>query len=173
MSLIASAVLPIMLVVFIGVGLYKRVDVFNSFLIGAVKGLKSLIKIVPSIIALVLAVKLLRGSGLIDSVSNLFSPLFKAIGVPSEVLPLALLKSISGSGSTALLSDIFEGFGSDSHIGLIASVMCCSSETTFYTIAVYYGAVNIKNTRHTIFAALMADLAAVIFSIMFVNILLI
>lgn len=172
MSTLAVFALPALIVLFIAAGLLRKVDVFDAFLVGAGRGLSSLVKIIPSLLALVFAVKLLRGSGLIDALAGLLSPMLSKIGVSPELLPMALLKSVSGSGSTALLTDIFETHGPDSIIGLMASVMCCSSETTFYTIAVYYGSVNVRHTRHTIAAALIADLAAVIFSILFVNILL-
>ncbi len=168
---IAALALPLLFVSFIAAGLVKKVDVFEAFLVGAKKGLISLWGIVPSVLALVFAVKLLRGSGVIDLAVDCLSPIVGRVGIPAEVLPLGLLKSISGSGSTALLTDILETYGPDSVVGLMASVICCSSETTFYTTAVYFGSVGVKNTRHTILAALVADAAAVIFSILFVNIL--
>ncbi|MBO5746841.1 MAG: spore maturation protein [Clostridia bacterium] len=168
---IAALTLPLLFVLFIAAGLVKKVDVFEAFLVGAKKGFVSLWGIVPSVLALVFAVKLLRGSGVIDLAVDCLSPMVGRVGIPAEVLPLGLLKSISGSGSTALLTDIFETHGPDSVVGLMASVICCSSETTFYTTAVYFGSVGVKNTRHTILAALVADAAAVIFSILFVNIL--
>lgn len=171
MSTVASLALPLLIVLFIAAGVFKKVNVFDAFLAGAMNGLHSLLKIIPSLLALVFAVKLLRGSGLIDAISNVAAPLLQRFGMPAELLPMALLKSVSGSGSTALLTDILETHGADSVIGLMASVMCCSSETTFYTIAVYYGSVGIKHTRHTVAAALIADAAAVIFSILFVNLL--
>lgn len=171
MSTVASLALPLLIVLFIAAGIFKKVNVFDAFLAGAMNGLHSLLKIIPSLLALVFAVKLLRGSGLIDAISNVAAPLLQRFGMPAELLPMALLKSVSGSGSTALLTDILETHGADSVIGLMASVMCCSSETTFYTIAVYYGSVGIKHTRHTVAAALIADAAAVIFSILFVNLL--
>ena len=171
MSTVASLTLPLLIVLFVAAGVFKKVNVFDAFLAGAMNGLHSLLKIIPSLLALVFAVKLLRGSGLIDAISNVAAPLLQRFGMPAELLPMALLKSVSGSGSTALLTDILETHGADSVIGLMASVMCCSSETTFYTIAVYYGSVGIKHTRHTVAAALIADAAAVIFSILFVNLL--
>lgn len=171
MSTVASLALPLLIVLFIAAGVFKKVNVFDAFLAGAMNGLHSLLKIIPSLLALVFAVKLLRGSGLIDAISNVAAPLLQRFGMPAELLPMALLKSVSGSGSTALLTDILETHGADSVIGLMASVMCCSSETTFYTIAVYYGSVGIKHTRHTVAAALIADAASVIFSILFVNLL--
>lgn len=168
---IINSALPIMLIAFIIAGLARRINVFDAFLKGAMKGIISLYRVAPSILALVFAVKLLRGSGLTDMVADFLEPVTSVIKIPSEIMPLALLRPISGSGSTALLADIFETSGPDSVVGLMASVLCCSSETTFYTIAVYYGACGIKKTRHTVIAAVCADIASVIFSVLFVNIL--
>ncbi len=166
---ISSAILPIIIILFLFVGLYKRVDVFDAFLQGAKNSLLTIFKVAPSLMALVLAVKLLRGSSILDFITNVLTPVLSIFGFPAEIMPLALLRPISGSGSTALLADMFETYGPDSKLGLLASVLCCSSETTFYTIAMYYGSCSIKNTRHTILASLIADVAAVIFSVLFVN----
>lgn len=172
MTLISNLALPCFILLFLLAGFFKKINVFDAFLIGAKKGIVSTFKIAPSILALLIAVKLLRDSGIIDSLVNISAPFFEFLGIPPEVLPLAILRPISGSGSTALLIDTFENFGPDSKISLIASVLCCSSETTFYTIAVYYGACGITKIKHTLVAALCADVAAVIFSIAFVNLLL-
>lgn len=171
MKYVSLVALPAIIILFIFAGLFKRVNVFEAFIVGAKKGMLSLYKIAPSLIALVVAVKLIRGSGLIDFLSNALSPMLNGLGVPSEIIPMALLRPVSGSGSTALLTDIFENFGPDSRIGLIASVLCCSSETTFYTITVYYGSCGIKNIRHTVLASIISDVSAVVFSILFVNLL--
>ena len=169
----ATYILPVTVLLFLLAGIRAKINVFDAFLIGAEKGLRSLIKTAPALIALTFAVKLLRGSGILDSLAEMTSPLCVKIGIPAEIMPLALLRPISGSGSTALLSDIFEAFGPDSKIGLLASVLCCSSETTFYTVAVYYGSCGVRFTRHTVLAAVIADIAAVVFSVLFVNLLLI
>lgn len=172
MQIVADLALPCFILLFVLAGVFKKINVFDAFLVGASKGLNSTLKIMPSILALLVAVKLLRGSGIIDIVISWCAPFLQKTGLPAEVVPLALLRPVTGSGSTALLADIFESFGPDSKIGQIASVLCCSSETTFYTIAVYFGACGIKKTGHTVFAALCADAAAVIFSVAFVNLLL-
>ena len=171
MNSISALALPLTIVLFVLSGMIKKVNVFEAFLEGAAKGMVSLYKIAPPLIALVIAVKLLRGSGLVDGLASLLSPVLSKLGFPAELIPMALLKPISGSGSTALLADILETNGPDTKIGLMASVMCCSSETTFYTIAVYYGSCGIKNIRHTVLASVMSDIASVIFSVLFVNLL--
>ena len=169
MSKVFSFILPVMCILFILVGVLKKVNIFDAFIKGAENGLRSAVKIMPSILALIFAVKLLRESGFIDFIAGAAAPFLERVGLPKEVLPMALLRPISGSGSSALLADTFEIYGPDSYIGMLASVICCSSETTFYTIAVYFGSVKIKNIRHTITAAICADIAAVIFSVLLVN----
>lgn len=169
MSSVLNYILPLICLLFIFAGIFKKVNVFQAFIEGAGKGLKSAVKIIPSILALIFAVKLLRESGVIDFIAGAAAPFLAGIGLPQEVVPMALLRPISGSGSAALLADTFEAYGPDSYIGMLASVICCSSETTFYTAAVYFGSCNIKNTRHTITAAICSDIAAVVFSILFVN----
>lgn len=169
---ISALALPVILLLFILAGAIKKVNVFSAFLKGAAGGMRSFVSVAPALIALVFGVKLFRSSGLIDLISGVVSPLTQKLGMPEGILPLALLKPVSGSGSTAMLCDIFDTYGTDSLTGLTASVLCCSSETTFYTIAVYYGSCKVSNTRHTVAAALCGDIAAVIFSILFVNILL-
>ncbi len=165
----SSFMLPVVVILFLVVGLIRKVNVFDAFLCGARKSLLAIYNIAPSLLALTLAVKMLRCSGLLDYFVSITSPLFTKLGIPVEIMPLALLRPISGSGSTALLTDMYETYGPDTKIGLMASVLCCSSETTFYTIAMYFGSCSIKDTRHTIIAALMADVSAVVFSVLFVN----
>ena len=167
---IASFALPAILILFVVTGAFKRINVFSAFLNGAADGMRSFVGVAPALIALFFSVKLFRSSGIIVFLSGFISPVTEKLGMPDGILPLALLKPVSGSGSTALLCDIFDTYGPDSITGLTASVLCCSSETTFYTIDVYYGSCKVSNTRHTIAAALCGDIAAVIFSVLFVNI---
>ena len=112
-----------------------------------------------------MAVSMLSASGALDLFSHFISPAAKALGLPPEVMPLALLRPVSGSGSTALLTQIFSDYGPDSFIGRVASVMMGSTETTFYAIAVYFGAIGVKKTRHTIPAALAADFTGYLASV--------
>lgn len=172
LEIVSSAVLPVVLMLFIACALFRKINVFKAFLEGAEKGLLALTKIAPALIALTFAIKLIRGSGLLDVFVNVISPITSRLGIPAEIMPLALLRPISGSGSTALLTDMFEVHGPDSKIGLMASVLCCASETTFYTAAVYFGSCSVVKTRHTLPAALLADAASVFFSILFVGLLL-
>lgn len=147
----------------------KRVPIFDLFLQGAEEGIKNTFSIIPALVGLVVCVSMLRSSGTIDALVSLLSPAAKRVGIPSNVLPLALLRPISGSGALAVVQDIFEHWGADTFTGRVASVMMGSTETTFYTIAVYYGSVGIKRTGITVFAALAADLMGMILSALTVS----
>ena len=144
--------------------LIRRVPVFDSFLTGAREGFSVLYQIAPTILGLVFAVSLLRTSGAIDVICSAVSPAADAVGFPAEVVPMAMLRPVSGSGATALLISVFEDFGPDSFAGRVASVIAGSSETTFYATAMYFGSIGVKNTRHTLVAAIVADLTAMIMS---------
>jgi spore maturation protein B len=152
-------------------GFVRKVPVFDVFVSGAKEGAMSCFDILPSLVGLILAVNMLSASGALDLVSSALRPAALALGLPPEVMPLALMRPVSGSGSNALLLQLFRDYGPDSFVGRVASVMNGSTETTFYAIAVYFGAVGIKKTRHTIPAALTADLVGYIASVWAVRIL--
>lgn len=162
MENIGIYVVPISIVLIIIFGMIKRVPLFEAFTSGAKDGIMSTFSIAPSLIGLITAIAMLRASGFFDLISQLLSPITDALGFPSEILPLALMRPVSGSGSFALLDDLFTNFSPDSFIGKTASVMAGSTETTFYAIAVYYGAVGIKKTGYTIPAALISDFAGMV-----------
>lgn len=147
------------LLCFAGVcGLYRRVDVYAALTKGAEEGLGVLLRILPSLVGLMTAVYMFRASGAMDALARLLSPLLSAAGIPPETAPLLLVRPISGSGALAVGSELMERCGVDSYAGRVAAVMLGSSETTFYTVAVYYGAAGITKTRYTVPAALVADL---------------
>ena len=137
-------------------GVVRGVNTFDAFLEGAREGLSTAVSITPALICLLTAVAMFKASGALDVLSWGLSPLAQAVGLPGEVIPLALLRPISGSGAMV--------YGPDSFIGRVASVMEGSTETTFYTIAVYYGATHVTRTRHTLPSALSADLAGILMS---------
>ncbi len=159
---------PIMIGGIILFGMVRKVDVYDCFAEGAREGGKSLIRILPPLIGLMVAISMFRASGALELLTRLLSPVTKLIKMPDGVLPLALLRPISGSASTAVVTDIFKTYGPDSIQGKIASVMMGSTETTFYTVAVYFGAVGIKKVRHTVCAAYLADLTGIILSTLIV-----
>lgn len=150
-------------------GLFKRVPVFDIFLKGAKEGMQILYSIAPTIIGLVFAVDLLRSSGAIDAICNFIEPVADYLGFPKEIAPMVLLRPVSGSGSTALLTSLYEQCGSDSFAGRVASVLAGSSETTFYAIAMYFGCIKVKKIRHTLFAAIIADITAAVMSVLTVR----
>ena len=145
-------------------GICRGVNTFDAFLEGAREGLSTAVSITPALICLLTAVAMFKASGALDVLSWALYPAARALGLPREVIPLALLRPVSGSGAMVLFNDILKSFGPDSFIGRVASVMEGSTETTFYTIAVYYGATRVTRTRHTLPSALSADLAGMVMS---------
>ncbi len=143
-------------------GLIKRVPVFEVFMRGAKKALSQAASLLAPLTALCLIVSMLSVSGSLELISSILSPLARLLGIPEEVIPLCIISPLSGSGSIAVLEDIFTRFSPDSYIGRTASVITAASETTFYAVAVYFGSADIKNTRHTIPASLTADLISFI-----------
>ena len=145
-----------------GAALYalcRRVDVFSALTTGAGEGLSVVLRILPPLVALLTAVYMLRSSGALELLTELLTPVLTFLGIPPETVGLLLIRPVSGSGALAVGSDIMQTYGPDSTIGRTAAVMLGSTETTFYTVAVYYGAAGIRRTRHTIPAALAADIA--------------
>lgn len=172
MTYLSAFALPVLIGAFLALGFAKKVNVYDCFVEGAKDGLQSLVGIVPPLVGLMVAIHMFRASGALELLANFLSPLLHTIHLPAEVLPLALLRPISGSASTAIVTDIFQTLGPDSPAGTIASVMMGSTETTFYTVAVYFGAVGVKNTRHTIAAALTADLTGMLLAVLVSHLLL-
>lgn len=168
-ALLGVLCVPILITVILGTGLLRRVNVYDAFVEGAKDGLVTLFRIFPSLLGLITSVAMLRASGALDLLCSFLNPLTSALGVPSEVVPLMLMRPVSGSGALAVVTDIFKNLSPDSFAGLCASVMMGSTETTFYTIAVYYGSVGITKIRHTLKAALIADLVGMIGSVIAVR----
>lgn len=156
------AVIPLMLIIFIGMGYIKKVRVYEKFVEGAKEGFEVGVKIIPYLVAMLLAIAMFRASGAMDLLTYLLRPFTDLIGMPAEVLPMALMRPLSGSGSLGVMTELMKTHGVDSLIGFISSTMFGSTETTFYVVAVYFGAVNIRNTRYALPAGLIADTAGLI-----------
>lgn len=157
LACISDYLIPLLLA---GAALYalgRRVDVFSALTTGAGEGLSVILRILPPLVALLTAVYMLRASGALTLLTQALTPVLTRIGIPPETVSLLLIRPVSGSGALAVGSEIMQTYGPDSTIGRTAAVMLGSTETTFYTIAVYYGAAGIRRTRHTIPAALAAD----------------
>ncbi len=165
-QIVSQFAVPVMMLGIVAFGLSKRINVYDSFVAGAKSGMESMFQIVAPLVGLLVAISMFRASGALELLAKFLSPLTGALKIPSDVLPLALLRPVSGSGSIAIVNDIFKNFGPDSIEGKIASVMMGSTETTFYTVAVYFGAVGIKRVRHTVKAALVADFTGMVMAVM-------
>lgn len=157
--------MPFMIIVIVFYGVIERKKVFDIFLDGAKEGVGVVFNIFPTLVGLFVAIGALRSSGVIDLIVSFLTPVFDLFNFPSEVLPLALIRPISGSASIAVATDIMNNFGIDTDIGFIASVIMGSTETTVYTIAVYTSSVGIKKTRFVLWAALIADFVGMLISV--------
>lgn len=171
MGQVSSYMIPAILCIILIYGAYKKVPVFTTFMQGAKEGLEVSIQILPALVALVTAVGMFRASGALDLLTWAISPVAKLLHLPVEVMPLTLLRPISGSGALVIFQDIITNYGPDSFIGRVASVMQGSTETTFYTIALYYGATSVTKTRHTLGSALTGDVIGFVMSALMVRVL--
>lgn len=166
---LTKSIIPIIVVIIITYGMFKGRKVYEWFIEGAKEGLQVCLNIFPYLLAMIVAVHIFRESNLLDMLNNLIAPLTGAIGLPREVTPLVLIKPLSGSGAMGILTDILKTYGPDTAIGLIASVIMGTTETIFYTVTVYFGAVQIKKIRHTLWSAIFADITAIIAAIFLVS----
>lgn len=171
MSEIANVISNWMLLLFVvGIPLYaaviKKVNVFDAFIVGAKQGFDTVLNVLPYLIAMIVAIGMLRASGFFSLMGQLLAPLMELIGMPPEVLPLALIRPFSGSASTGIMAELIHQYGGNSLIAKTAATMMGSTETTFYVIAVYFGSIGIRRTRHAIPAGLLADLTGVVVSVL-------
>ena len=155
-------IVPVLLFLAAALALGKRENAYDLLLQGGADGLKLLVTILPALVLLLTAVHMLRASGAVALLSDFFAPVFSFFGIPPETAMLVLIRPISGSGALGVGSELIQSYGPDSLIGRTAAVMMGSTETTFYTVAVYFGAAGVRNTRYAIPAALCADLAGFI-----------
>ena len=155
----SACLVPLLLAFTALFGLWKRVNVYDALSLGAKEGLDTLLGIFPNLVGLMTAVYMLRASGLMDVLGGLLAPFLVKLGIPPETAALLFIRPVSGSGALAIGSEIMASCGPDSYVGRVAAVMLGSTETTFYTIAVYFGSAGIRKTRYAIPAALLADLA--------------
>lgn len=155
-------IIPLIILLILAYGHLKGVKVYEAFIEGAMEGMHITLKIFPYIVAMLLAVAMLRSSGGLDFILYLLKPATAFIGIPAEVVPLVIMKPLSGSGALGVLADILKRAGPDTYSGLLASVIMSSTETIFYTITVYFGSVGIRNIRHTLAAALIAEFTGLV-----------
>lgn len=168
---ISATAMPVIMIMIIGVGVLEKNKVYDTFLEGAIDGAKTVIKLFPTLLGIFVAVGALRSSGILELIINMMKPIIVGLKIPVEIMPLAMLRPISGSASMAVATDIMAKYGVDSLIGIIASVIMGSTETTFYTIAIYTSVVGIKKIRFVLVAALIADFVGMLVSVVVCNIL--
>ena len=160
---ISNLTVPFIMVIIIIWGIKEKKAVFDLFIEGAKEGLEVTLNLFPTLIGIFLAVGLLRESGLVEFIIKIITPITTIIKIPSEIMPLALIRPISGSAAIGVATDIMKNYGVDTYIGNVASVIMGSTETTFYILAVYLSCVKIKNNRGILIAALTADISSVVF----------
>lgn len=164
-NFVSNLAMPLMILIIVAYGLIEKNKVFDDFLEGAKEGIEIVLSILPTLIGLFVAIGALRNSGILDIIIRFITPLLNVIRFPSEIMPLAMLRPISGSGSIAVATDIMKNYGVDSTIGMMASTIMGSTETTLYTIAIYTSCVRIKKTRFVLLASLVADIVGILVSV--------
>ena len=162
---ISSAAIPLTILIIIVYGLLEKNKVYDTFVEGAKEGIEIVFNIFPTLIGIFVAVGALRSSGILDLIIKFIAPITNLFNIPSEIMPLALVRPLSGSASMAVATDIMTTFGVDSKIGLIASTIMGSTETTLYTIAIYTSCVGVKKIRFVLAAALIADFVGMLSSV--------
>lgn len=165
LDIISVGIIPAIVIIIILHGFIKGVDIYDAFLEGALEGIKTAVKIMPSLIAIFIAIGIFRASNAMDMFLSLVSPIAEWFKIPKEILPLVFIRPLSGSGALGTVKDIISHYGPDSIPGILASVMMGSSETIFYTITVYFGSIAIKDHGYTLKAAMISYVISVFIAI--------
>lgn len=163
---ISETMIPFLVLYLVTMGLLGKKNIYDDFLKGAKSGIHTVVEIMPTLIGLMVAVGILRASGFLDFLGEILGTFLQAIHFPAELVPLAVVKMFSSSASTGLLLDLYKEYGTDSFLGLAASIMLSSTETIFYTMSVYFMTVKVRKTRYTLAGALVASFAGIIMSIL-------
>lgn len=164
-DIVTPWIIPLLIVFFPLYGLMRRVPVYENFVEGAKEGFTTAVRIIPYLVAILFAIGMFRASGAMGELINWLRPPLASIGVPPEILPMAIVRPLTGGGSIGVLGDTIRQYGADSLITRISATIFGSTETTFYVIAVYFGAVNIKKTRHALPVGLIADFVAIVLAV--------
>ena len=162
---ISVIAIPLLILFIVIYGAIKKVKIYEVFVEGAKEGFNIGVRIIPYLVAMLVAIGIFRASGAMDILSMILSPVTSLIGMPAETIPVALMRPLSGNGTLGVMSEIFKTYGPDSLIGRMVSVMMGSGETTFYVLAVYFGAVNVAKTRHAVPAGIIADIVGILASV--------
>lgn len=168
-EVISGGIIPLILLVIVTYGMFKGKKVYEWFIEGAKEGLQVCIRIFPALLAMLIAVRIFKDANLLSLLNNTVEPFVSLIALPKDIVPLVLIKPLSGSGALGIFTEIINEVGPDTRTGLIASVIMGTTETIFYTVTVYFGAVGIKKIRHTLWSAVMADMVAIIMAILTVT----
>lgn len=169
MILISNLMIPLMVLIIVIYGMYKKIDIYDSFLNGASESFSMIVKIFPCFLAMILGINIFLKSGVLNIFLDLVKPILKCLNLPVSIFPMALMRPISGSSTLAILNNIFTLYGPDSFVGRLGSVIQGSTDTTFYVITLYFGSVGIKKIRYALWAGLFADLVGIIMSLVIVN----
>jgi spore maturation protein B len=170
-TILSAVAVPLLMLVFLAWGLVRRVKVYEVAVEGAKEGFSTAVRIIPYLVLMLVAIAVFRASGALDVCIAVLRPATDLIGFPAESLPMALMRPLSGSGSIGVMTDIMKTHGPDGFIGVLTSTLYGSTETTFYVLAVYFGSVGIRNTRHALPTGLIADLAGFLAALFFVRML--
>lgn len=169
MNKISSFLIPVIVLVIIIYASFKKINVYDAFVEGAKESFELILNMFPPLLAMVLGVNIFINSGIIDSFFTFLKPIFLLIDVPLQILPIAIMRPLSGSFGLALLNEMYVKYGPDSIISIMASVIQGSSDTTLYVLTLYFGSIGIKKIKHALWVGLLCDLCAVIISIIMVN----
>ncbi len=169
MNLISSLIIPIMVLVVVLYGIYKKVDIYDVFIEGAKEGFSMVLTVFPYLLGMILAINLFLNSNILSSLVNFLEPVLRIIGIPFDIIPMAIMRPISGTSTLAILNNIFSQYGPDSFIGRLASTIQGCTDTTFYVITLYFGSIGIKKIRYSLYVGLFADLVGIIASILIVK----
>lgn len=167
---ISDFIIPVTILFIVVFGCLQKVDIYEVFLEGAREGLQTVVDILPTLIGLIMAVEVVRAGGLLDIMVECIRPFADAVGFPAELAPLSIVRLISSSAATGLLTDLFQQYGPDSYLGRVASVMMSCTETVFYTMSLYFLSVGIRRTRWTLPCALLANLVGVFAAVWLVEV---
>lgn len=171
MNFISSLIIPILVFCIVGYGIYKKVNVYDVFIEGAVESFDMIIKIFPNLLAMILSINILLNSNALNVLESILKPLLSLIEIPFEIVPMSLMRPLSGTSSLVILNNLFNEYGPDSFIGTLGSIIQGSTDTTFYVLTLYFGSVGIKKIRYGLVVGLLADLIGIIASLFIVKLL--
>jgi spore maturation protein B len=162
---VSHSAVPLLFVAVFAIAAWRKVDVYASFVEGAKEGFETAVKIIPYLVGILCAISMVRTTGLIDAVAAVLGPITRPLGVPAEVMPMILIRPLSGSGANAVLVDLMKTHGPDAYVSRLAAVISSCAETTFYVLAVYFGSVGVTNIRYALAVGILGELVGVIISV--------